>query len=343
MSHSSALPEQQETSLFIPSQPVATLDEAYAYCRRVTRDSSSNFYYAFCLLSKAQHDALCATYAFCRFMDDITDQPTEPLRAEDGMLGDEASNGDAGHSGQGQQDKLDKLDKPGKLDKLTRLLNLWREELDYCYAQKPRHPISQALADTVQRFPIKREHLVGIIDGVEMDLHRTRYQTFAELHDYCYHVACLVGLVCIEIFGYRNPQTQDYAVNLGLALQLTNILRDVGEDAQRDRIYLPAEDLAMCGYTEQELGTGVYNEAFLRLMRFEEERARQYYRQAEENLAREDRRSLASAEAMHFIYRRLLDEIVARQFRVFETRVALSTSCKIRLALYAWGRSHFIS
>jgi len=247
-------------------------------------------------------------------MDDITDQPTEPLQS----------------------------DKPNKLDKLTRLLNLWREELDYCYAQKPRHPISQALADTVQRFPIKREHLAGIIDGVEMDLHRTRYQTFAELHDYCYHVACLVGLVCIEIFGYQNPQTQDYAVNLGLALQLTNILRDVGEDAQRDRIYLPAEDLAACGYTEQELGAGVYNEAFLRLMHFEAERARQYYRQAEANLAREDRRRLASAEAMHLIYRRLLDEIVARQFRVFETRVTLSTSCKIRLALYAWGRSRFI-
>ena len=330
MSHSSALPGEQETSLFIPSQPVATLDEAYAYCRRVTRDSSSNFYYAFRLLSKAQHDALCATYAFCRFMDDITDQPTEPFCTEDGMPGEE-------HGGQGEQNKLNKR------DTLTRLLNLWREELDYCYTQKPRHPISQALADTVQRFPIKREHLAGIIDGVEMDLHRTRYQTFAELHDYCYHVACLVGLVCIEIFGYQNPQTQDYAVNLGLALQLTNILRDVGEDAQRDRIYLPAEDLAACGYTEQELGAGVYNEAFLRLMHFEEERARQYYRRAEANLAREDRRSLASAEAMHFIYRRLLDEVVARQFRVFETRVTLSASCKIRLALYAWGRSRFLS
>ena len=327
MDHSSVLPREKETSLFIPSQPVATLDEAYAYCRRVTRDSSSNFYYAFRLLSKAQHDALCATYAFCRFMDDITDQPAAPLHAEEGVFGEE-------HDGP---------DTLNRHDKLTRLLNLWREELDYCYAQKPRHPISQALADTVQRFPIKREHLAGIIDGVEMDLHRTRYQTFAELHDYCYHVACLVGLVCIEIFGYQNPQTQDYAVNLGLALQLTNILRDVGEDAQRGRIYLPAEDLASCGYSEQELSAGVYNEAFLRLMRFEEERTRHYYHQAETNLTREDRRSLVSAEAMHFIYRRLLDEIVAHQFRVFRTRVTLSTSCKIRLALYAWGRSRFIS
>lgn len=332
MSHGSVLSGEQDPSFFIPSQPVASLDEAYAYCRRVTRHSSSNFYYAFRLLSKAQHDALCATYAFCRFMDDITDQLPEPTHAAPRMTGDEASNGDIGHH---RQDKLNKL------DKLTRLLNRWREELDYCYAQQPRHPISQALADTVQRFPIKREHLAGIIDGVEMDLYRTRYQTFAELHDYCYHVACLVGLVCIEIFGYQNPQTEDYAVNLGLALQLTNILRDVGEDAKRDRIYLPAEDLASCGYTEQELGAGVYNEAFLRLMHIEEERARQYYRQAEENLAPEDRPNLASAEAMHFIYQRLLDEIVARKFRVFETRVTLSTLCKVRLALYAWGRSRF--
>lgn len=339
MSHASAL-GQGETSLFIPSQPVATLEEAYAYCRRVTRDSSSNFYYAFRLLSKAQHDALCATYAFCRFMDDITDQPSEPPHAEYGMLGDEVLNADVGHSGQGQQRNLAKSDKQ---DKLTRLLNLWREELDYCYSQRPRHPISQALADTVQRFPIKREHLAGIIDGVEMDLYRTRYQTFAELHDYCYHVACLVGLICIEIFGYQNPQTRDYAINLGLALQLTNILRDVGEDAHRDRIYLPAEDLAASGYTEQELRAEVYNEAFLRLMRVEEGRARQYYHEAEKYLTREDTRSLASAEAMHFIYRRLLDEIVARQFRVFGTRVTISTSCKIRLALYAWGRSRFIS
>ena len=216
MSHGTVLAGESDTSLFIPSQPVATLEEAYSYCRRVTRDSSSNFYYAFRLLSKAKHDALCATYAFCRFMDDITDQPTEPALPEYGMLRDGSSNADVGHGGQDQQSKLDKSDKH---DKLTRLLDLWREELDYCFAQKPRHPISQALADTVQRFPIKREDLAGIIDGVEMDLHRTRYQTFDELHDYCYHVACLVGLVCIEIFGYQNPKTPDYAINLGLALQ----------------------------------------------------------------------------------------------------------------------------
>ncbi len=312
---SRTLPRSEEYNLFAPSRPAASLAEAYAYCRRVTRQSSSNFSYAFRLLSKERHDALCATYAFCRFMDDITDRPDTPT--------DAPPRPDA------------------RAQTLARLLNLWREELDYCYNQRPRHPISQALADAIQRFPIQRQHLAGIIDGVEMDLHRTRYQTFAELHDYCYHVACLVGLICIEIFGYRNPHTPDYAVNLGLALQLTNILRDVGEDARRGRIYLPAEDLAACGYSEQELCAGVYNEAFVRLMTFEQERAQEYYRQAAAALADEDCRSLAAAEAMHFIYRRLLNEITARKFQVFGRRIRLSTWCKIRLALSAWRRGRF--
>ena len=322
-------PRSEEPGPFIPSRPASSLAEAYAYCRRVTRQSSSNFYYAFRLLPKERHDALCATYAFCRFMDDITDQPETPMDA-------------ARHTGCASETAPDTTDsQPSRTQTLTRLLNLWREELDYCYSQNPRHPISQALADAIQRFPIQRQHLAGIIDGVEMDLHRTRYQTFDELRDYCYHVACLVGLVCIEIFGYRNPQTPDYAVNLSLALQLTNILRDVGEDAGRDRIYLPAEDLAAYGYSEQELCAGVYNGAFVRLMNFEQERAREYYQRAAAKLAEEDRRSLAAAEAMHFIYRRLLDEITAQKFQVFDRRISLSSWCKIRLALYAWRRGRF--
>lgn len=316
-------PRPEEYGLFAPSRPAASLAEAYAYCRRVTRQSSSNFSYAFRLLSKDRHNALCATYAFCRFMDDITDQPDTLM---DAPRRPDCAPETAPHT---------------RAETLAWLLKLWREELDYCYNQRPRHPISQALADAIQRFPIQRQHLAGIIDGVEMDLHRTRYQTFDELRDYCYHVASLVGLICIEIFGYRNPHTPDYAMNLGLALQLTNILRDVGEDARRGRIYLPAEDLAACGYSEQELCAGVYNEAFVRLMNFEQERARAYYRQATATLADEDRRSLAAAEAMHFIYRRLLDEITARKFQVFGRRIRLSNWCKIRLALYAWWRGRF--
>jgi phytoene synthase len=171
-----------------------------------------------------------------------------------------------------------------------------------------------------------------------MDLSRTRYQTFAELYDYCYHVASLVGLVCIEIFGYRNPSAREYAINLGVAFQLTNILRDIGEDVRRDRIYLPADDLLRFSYTEQDLRSGQYNGAFVRLMAFEGQRAKEYYARAVTYLAPEDRRSLAAAEAMRLIYSRLLEKLETRHFQVFQTRVALTTPGKIALALTAWVR-----
>jgi len=291
-----------------------SLAQAYAYCRHVTRKSSSNFSHAFRLLSSDRHDALCALYAFCRFMDDIADQPEDALAQPVGS---------------------------SRREKLSTLLSTWREELRHCYAGAPRHPISQALADVIQRFPIRQEYLAGIIDGVEMDLSRTRYTTFAELYEYCYRVASLVGLACIEIFGYRRPSTQEYAVNLGIAFQLTNILRDVGEDAQRGRIYLPTEDLARFGYSEDELFAGSYNEAFAHLMLFEGERAREYYQAALKHLPPEDRRSLVAAEAMRLIYARLLDTLTERQFHVFGTRVTLTSTCKVRLALTAWVKGRF--
>lgn len=291
-----------------------SLTQAYAYCRRVTRKSSSNFYYAFRLLSSDRHNALCALYAFCRFIDDIADQPESSLAQSVGI---------------------------SRKEKLSALLSTWREELRHCYAGTPRHPISQALADVVLRFPIRQEYLAGIIDGVEMDLSRTRYATFADLYEYCYRVASLVGLACIEIFGYRSPSTREYAVNLGIAFQMTNIIRDVGEDGQRGRIYLPNEDLVRFGYTEDELFAGSYNEAFARLMRFEGERARGYYHAAIKHFASEDRRSLVAAEAMRLIYTRLLEALTERQFRVFGTRVMLTSTCKARLALTAWVRGRF--
>jgi 15-cis-phytoene synthase len=307
----------QENAVLSPSalqSTLSSLTQAYAYCRDVTRKSSSNFYYAFRLLPSDRHNALCALYAFCRFMDDIADQ-------QDG-----AASSVSGGS---------------RKEKLAALLGSWREELRQCYAGTPRHPISQALADTVQRFPIRQEYLAGIIDGVEMDLSRARYATFDELYAYCYRVASLVGLACIEIFGYRNSSAREYAVNLGIAFQLTNILRDVGEDGKRGRIYLPAEDLARFGYAEEELLTGVYSDAFVQLMTFEGERARQYYHAAAQHLAPEDQRSLVAAEAMHLIYARLLDALTARRFHVFGTRVTLAPTAKARLALTAWVRGRF--
>jgi phytoene synthase len=306
----------RQEGVFAP--PAATgllgsVADAYAYCRRVTRQSSSNFYYAFRLLSAEQHNALCALYAFCRFMDDIADRP-------EGV-----------DPGQGS----------GRKERLASLLDAWREELHCCYSDAPRHPISQALADALRRFPVRQETLAGIIDGVEMDLRRARYRTFRELYDYCYHVASLVGLACIEVFGYRNPKTREYAVSLGVACQLTNILRDVGEDARRDRIYLPQEDLLRFGCSEQELRAGVYNDAFVRLMRFECGRARAYYGEAAALLPVEDHRTMAAAEAMRLIYSRLLDTLETRQFRVLDARIGVSAPWKARLALTAWARGRW--
>ena len=304
----------------IPSQGdtgASSLAEAYAYCRRITRASSSNFYHAFRLLTWERHNALCAVYAFCRFIDDIVDQvPPETERMED-----------AGAS------------RPDRAHHLANLLQRWRDELADCYGGAPRHPISKALADTVRRFPIRQEDLAGIIDGVEMDLGRTRYRTFAELYDYCYRVASLVGLVCIEIFGYRSPRARDYSVDLGIAFQLTNILRDVGEDAQRGRIYLPSEDLDRFGCAEADLLDRVYTPVFVELMRFQDRRAREYYRSAVGHLDRGDRGALVAAEAMRCIYFRLLGKIARRRYDVFTRRVTLPAAAKLGLAVTAWTRS----
>lgn len=311
MRHEEATYVNDRFSPFTTDSASGSLADAYAYCHRVAQTSSSNFYHAFRLLPAERYDALCALYAFCRFMDDIADQ-IEDLSSQD-------------HP----QDRRERI---------TFLLNTWREELRNCYRGAARHPISFALADTIRKFSINQEYLAGIISGVEMDLHKNRYRNFEELHEYCYHVASLVGLICIEIFGYRNPSAKEYAVNLGIAFQLTNILRDVGEDAQRSRIYLPTEDMIRFGYTEQQLCARLYNEAFLQLMIFEGKRAREFYGQAMAHLAPEDRRSLIAAEAMRLIYSRLLDKLEAKQFHIFGSRIALNTPEKIGLALTAWIR-----
>lgn len=317
MKKEESLPSCDEFSPFAVPSGVFSLSDAYVYCQRITQKSSSNFYHAFRLLPAERYNALCAFYAFCRFMDDIADQVESPQASHAQPL--------------------------SRKERLTLLLNTWREELGNCYAGTPHHPISFALTDAIQKFPIAQEHLAGIIDGVAMDLYRNRYRTFDELYDYCYHVASLVGLVCIEIFGYRNPQARDYAVHLGVAFQLTNIIRDIGEDAQRDRIYVPTEDLARFGYSEQELYARTYNPAFVQLASFEAARARAFYEKAVAHLATEDRKTLVAAEAMRLIYSRLLKKLEARRFQVFGERVALATPEKIGLAIAAWirGRSPF--
>jgi phytoene synthase len=272
------------------------------YCSQLTRKSRSNFYYSFLFLSKEKREAMYAVYAFCRSVDDVADG-SAPLR-----------------------------------EKQT-LLDGWRRELDRCYDGNPQHPITVKLARSIQQFPITKEHFEELITGVEMDLVHSRYPTFHELYQYCYRVAGVVGLMCIEIFGYRNPKAKDYAVNLGLALQLTNIIRDLKVDAERGRIYLPQDELARFGYGEEELLRGAYTPAFFELIRFVGSRARQYFHSARQLLAAEDRRSLFAAEIMGTIYYRLLDTIEASGYRVFDRTITLPTSHKLWIALSIWARS----
>jgi phytoene synthase len=272
------------------------------YCSQLTRKSHSNFYYSFLFLSKKKREAMYAVYAFCRSVDDVADGGA-PM--------------------------------PEK----QFLLDHWRRELDRCYEGKPEHPITVTLARSLQCFPLPKECFEELIVGVEMDLTHTRYPTFHELYEYCYRVAGVVGLMCIEIFGYRNPKAKDYAVNLGVALQLTNIMRDLKVDADRGRIYLPQDELASFGYGEEELLHGAYTPAFLELMRFVGSRARQYFHNAWQLLAEEDRRSLFAAEIMGAIYYRLLDAIEASHYRVFDRTITLPTSHKLWIALSIWARS----
>ena len=284
---------------------VASLDADYERCAQVTRRSRSSFYYAFILLPPERRRALYAVYAFCRFIDDIADD--ESIREP------------------------------------ALLLKRWREELDRVYAGAPTRALSRALADSARRFKIPRELFEEIINGVEMDLSRKRYQTWEELRPYCYRVASALGLICIEIFGYRNPSAKQYAENLGLALQLTNILRDVREDAERGRIYLPLEDLARFNVSEEEILGGVYSPNFVRLMDFEARRARELYALAQSELALEDRATLLTAEAMRLIYAALLERIIKSNYRVLDRRHSLSAPHKLYLVGRAWAEGRLSS
>ena len=279
----------------------ASLEADYERCAQVARRSSSNFYYAFMLLPSERRRALHAVYAFCRFVDDIADD--ESVR-------------DAGF-----------------------LLDRWRDELGRVYTGEPTRPVSRALADSVHRFNIPRQHFEDVIAGVEMDLSRDRYKTFEELKLYCYRVASAVGLICIEIFGYRNSSAKAYAQNLGIAFQITNILRDVREDAGRKRIYLPLEDIERFGVSEDEILRGVYSDNFVQLMDFEAKRAQQFYDLALAQLAPEDRATLLTAEAMRLIYGTLLERIIKSNYRVLDRRHRLSAPHKLYLVGRAWAAS----
>lgn len=269
------------------------------YCRELTRRSRTNFYYAFLFLPRVKREALFAVYAVCRKIDDVADEPAP---------------------GGGSAEALRE----------------WRLEIERAYAGQPTQPLTAKLAEVVRRFPIPRAYFDELIAGVEMDLKQSRYATFDELYRYCYRVASVVGLICIEIFGYRNPRTREYAVNLGVALQLTNILRDLRADALRDRVYLPQEELERFGYPEEALLRGETSEAFHRLLAFQCARAREYFSRAATQLPREDRRTLFAGEIMGAIYYHLLRRIERGGDLVLRTAVAVPRAEKLLIALRLW-------
>jgi phytoene synthase len=270
---------------------------------RLTRKSQSNFYYAFLTLPEERRRGIYALYSFCRAVDDCVDE--------------EGGGGAAG-------------------------LDRWLEELDRCYAGTPETELGRELAETIGRFPIPRSALDDIVAGCRMDLTERRYATFADLRLYCERVASAVGLASIEIFGYTNPRTREYAVELGLALQLTNILRDVAPDAARGRLYLPLEDLARFGVEEKELlaaGPGVPRRAEIgTLLAFEADRAREQYAGAAERLPAEDRRAMLAPEIMGSVYRAILEKLARRGYPIGGERVRLGRPRRAWIALRVAAR-----
>ena len=274
----------------------APLDESYRTCEAIARREAGNFYPAFRLLPTDQRLAMCALYTFMRIADDLSDEPApvETKRAQ---------------------------------------LAAWRAGLRDALQGKYSHPSHAALHHTMETYRIPVEYLEAVIDGVEMDLEPVAYRTFEELRLYCYRVASAVGLACIHIWGFRGDQAKEYAENAGLAFQLTNILRDLGEDAARGRVYLPQEDLARFGYDPARLARGERDAAFRELMRFEVARAREFYDRAWPLVPLLAPNGRAVFLLMARTYRGLLAEIERRDYDVFSLRVRLSRWRKLLLAL----------
>lgn len=282
-----------------------TFAEAQTYCEALSKRSGSNFYYSFLFLPRPQREAMCAVYAFCREVDSAVDDPPEGTNPRE-------------------------------------QIQYWRRELAAAYRSEATSPVTISLSEHARRLNIPQEYFEDLLTGVEMDLTTHRYDTFADLYQYCYRVASVVGLICLKVFGTRSPLARDYAVDLGLAFQLTNILRDLGPDADRGRIYLPQEDLDRFGYTEDDLLNRRYSCRFIDLMRFECARARDFYARASqtaEALPPEDRRALTVAEIMRGVYVRILNRIERTEYRVYGPRISLAPPYRLAIAAGVWFRS----
>ena len=278
------------------------LELSYNHCQRIAKEHARNFYYASRTLPSKKRKAIYAAYAFCRVCDDIADD-----------------------------------DLP--LDEKRRLLAQTRQRLAACWSSEPQDHVFRALRDAALSYDIPAAYFEEIIDGVEMDLTVTRFRDFRELREYCHKVASVVGLVCIEVFGYQDEAAKELAVDLGLAMQLTNILRDVKEDAERGRIYIPQEEMDDWGYSEAELMDGVVNDAFRGLMAFQAARARSYFESGGRLIPLLGRESRACAGVLHQVYSKLLDRIESAGFDVFQRRVAVSTPFKLFIMAKLWAGS----
>ena len=274
------------------------------HSRAITRQSASNLALAFVVLPRAKRDAMSALYAFCREVDDVADEESASVETRRARLAE------------------------------------WRADVRCaCETQTPRFPVNRELQPVIEQFHLCFELFDDLIKGCEMDLTGNRYEDFEALEKYCHHVASVVGLLSIEIFGYKNPACRDYAVYLGKALQLTNILRDVKTDAERGRIYLPLSELKKFNVTEDEILTGAYSERYAQLAASIAARARGFYRLARETLPAEDRRSMVAAELMALVYWRLLQKLEANRFNIFGAQpLKLSKPHKLALIFQSWLR-----
>ncbi len=275
--------------------------DPHTYCQERAAASGSSFYYSFRFLSPERRRAITAFYAFCREVDDIADECHDVTVA-------------------------------------GAKLAWWRDEVNRLYQGKPEHPVTQALLEAVQPYRLPQEALEQIIEGMEMDLGRVRYPDFKSLRLYCHRVAGVVGEVAALIFGVTDHTTLKYANRLGLAFQLTNIIRDVGEDARRDRIYLPLDELARFGVSEADLLRGQISDDFRDLMEFQYQRAQQTYAEALELLPASDRQAQRPGLMMAAIYRALLEEIRDDGYRVLDRRISLTPLRKLWLAWKTWIR-----
>jgi phytoene synthase len=265
------------------------------YCQQKAAASGSSFYYSFLFLPQERRRAITALYAFCREVDDTVDECTD--------------------------------------ESIARIkLAWWRTEISNMYAGKQTHPVTQALQPHLANYNLQEKHIQAIIDGMEMDLNQTRYLDYTALSKYCWHVASVVGILSASIFGATRPETLEYAEKLGHAFQLTNIIRDVGEDARKGRIYLPINELQQFNVTAADLLNARHTENFEKLMAFQAERAQKVYDEAFALLPKEDRRAQRPGLIMSSIYRTLLDEVQADGFHVLTQRISLTPIRKLWLA-----------